>query len=325
MLDEPTSGLDPHQVIAVRDLIRSLAASHTVLLASHVLTEIEKIASRIMILLDGALLTADALKRRRRERALRLARCGPRRPSPFRRSARLPASATLRRRRALAARQVARSRPSTWSRRTAPAVRRGYRPALVGRGIAVFELAEAAPDLERIFLDLTRRAAEAGRMRISRYCCLRRRRALFSSPIAYVVMAVFLVIMGYSFTLTLFLRHVPTLVHVFFQMFVLFLLTVPIITMRLVAEERRLRTLEVLLTVAAFRGRHRAREIPRQHEPHRGHAAAVRHSTRWCWQSGAPDWGPIYSGYIGLLLFGAALVGTGLMLRRSRQPDRSPR
>ena len=72
--------------------------------------------------------------------------------------------------------------------------------------------------------------------------------ALFTSPIAYVVMSVFLVIMGYTFTLTLFLTHVPTLVHLFLQIYVLFLLTVPIITMRLVAEERRLRTLEILLT-----------------------------------------------------------------------------
>src|SRR6201996_5323989 len=75
--------------------------------------------------------------------------------------------------------------------------------------------------------------------------------ALFTSPIAYVVISVFLVIMGYTFTLTLFLTHVPTLVHLFLQIFVLFLLTVPIITMRLIAEERRLRTLEVLLTSPA--------------------------------------------------------------------------
>src|SRR5271168_5055399 len=61
-------------------------------------------------------------------------------------------------------------------------------------------------------------------------------------------MTVFLLIMGYSFTLTLFLSHQPSLVHVFFQMFVLFMLTGPLITMRLIAEERKLRTLEVLLT-----------------------------------------------------------------------------
>jgi ABC-2 type transport system permease protein len=72
--------------------------------------------------------------------------------------------------------------------------------------------------------------------------------ALFSSPIAYVVMTVFLLIMGYSFTLTLFISHQPSMVHIFFQMFVLFMLTAPLITMRLLAEERKLRTMEVLLT-----------------------------------------------------------------------------
>src|SRR5215475_11006806 len=63
VLDEPTSGLDPHQVIAVRDLVQSLAGTRTVLIASHILPEIEKIASRVMILLDGRLLTDDALKK----------------------------------------------------------------------------------------------------------------------------------------------------------------------------------------------------------------------------------------------------------------------
>jgi ABC-2 type transport system permease protein len=76
---------------------------------------------------------------------------------------------------------------------------------------------------------------------------LKEEMAIFTSPIAYVVMTVFLVIMGYNFTLTLFVSHAPTLVHIFFQIFVLLLLTVPIITMRLVAEERRLRTIEMLL------------------------------------------------------------------------------
>ena len=72
VLDEPTSGLDPNQVIAVRDLIQSLAARHTVLIASHILPEIEKIASRVMILVDGTLLTTDALKERAEDTRLRL-------------------------------------------------------------------------------------------------------------------------------------------------------------------------------------------------------------------------------------------------------------
>ena len=77
VLDEPTSGLDPHQVIAVRDLVRSLAGRHTVLIASHILPEIEKIASRVMILLNGRLLTADALQERAGGLALRLGADAP--------------------------------------------------------------------------------------------------------------------------------------------------------------------------------------------------------------------------------------------------------
>ena len=57
-------------------------------------------------------------------------------------------------------------------------------------------------------------------------------RALFSSAIAYVVIAVFLLLMGYAFTAFLFLNRAATLVHIFFQAAVLFLLIVPVITMR---------------------------------------------------------------------------------------------
>src|SRR5215469_5849340 len=62
ILDEPTNALDAYQVIAVRALVHALAGRRTVLVASHVLTEIERVASRIMILVDGQLLTTDAMR-----------------------------------------------------------------------------------------------------------------------------------------------------------------------------------------------------------------------------------------------------------------------
>jgi gliding motility-associated transport system permease protein len=142
---------------------------------------------------------------------------------------------------------------------------------------------------------------------------LKEERALFSSPIAYVVMTVFQLIMGYSFTLSLFLSHQPSLVHVFFQIFVLFMLTGPLITMRLVAEERKLRTLEVLLTAPVS-------EIDIVLAKF---IASMSLFVLMLLLSGAyavvlayfgdPDLGPIYSGYLGLLLFGATVVGTGLL------------
>jgi gliding motility-associated transport system ATP-binding protein len=56
VLDEPTNGLDPRQIIEMRGLIRSLAGRHTILMSSHILSEIEKTADRAGLLLDGKLL-----------------------------------------------------------------------------------------------------------------------------------------------------------------------------------------------------------------------------------------------------------------------------
>src|SRR5919197_472046 len=138
-------------------------------------------------------------------------------------------------------------------------------------------------------------------------------KAIFTSPIAYVVLSVFLVIMGYTFTLTLFVSHAPTLVHLFFQIYVLFLLTVPIITMRLVAEERRLRTIELLLSAP----------VSEAAVVFAKYLASVSLILLMLVLSGAyaialgvlgrPEWGPIWSGYLGLFLLGTALVAVGLM------------
>ena len=80
IFDEPTNALDAYQVIGIRELIRSLAGERTVLVASHVLTEIEKIASRIMILRDGGLLTADATSEGSRAPRFQLRIVGPSQP-----------------------------------------------------------------------------------------------------------------------------------------------------------------------------------------------------------------------------------------------------
>jgi ABC-2 type transport system ATP-binding protein len=61
ILDEPTNGLDPRQIIEIRELIRGLAGQHTVILTSHVLTEVARIADRVAILLGGRLLGVRAM------------------------------------------------------------------------------------------------------------------------------------------------------------------------------------------------------------------------------------------------------------------------
>ena len=154
VLDEPTSGLDPHQVIAVRDLVRSLAGAHTVLIASHILPEIEKVASRIMILLDGRLLTADALKESAGARVLRLTAAAP--EATIRGA--LSAIAGIRKI-AIDPDHASADHYLIEAERR-PLLAADIASALVGNGIAVSELAEIPPDLERVFLDLTRRPAK---------------------------------------------------------------------------------------------------------------------------------------------------------------------
>jgi ABC-2 type transport system ATP-binding protein len=65
VLDEPTNGLDPRQVIELRGLLRTLARDSAVLVTSHVLAEMERVADRVAILLDGRLLTVHHLAGRR--------------------------------------------------------------------------------------------------------------------------------------------------------------------------------------------------------------------------------------------------------------------
>jgi ABC-2 type transport system permease protein len=138
-------------------------------------------------------------------------------------------------------------------------------------------------------------------------------KALFTSPIAYVVLTVFLLIMGYSFTLTLFLTHAPTLVHIFFQIFVLLLLTAPVLTMRLVAEERKLRTFEMLLTAPVSE----TQVVLAKFLASLGLVLVMLTlSAAYALTLaivGEPDWGPIYSGYLGLVLLSAALVAVGVL------------
>lgn len=72
ILDEPTNGLDPHQIIEIRALIRSLTPRHTILVTSHILSEIEKVAHRVAILLQGRLLAVQALGAHQEGQRLRL-------------------------------------------------------------------------------------------------------------------------------------------------------------------------------------------------------------------------------------------------------------
>ena len=62
ILDEPTVGLDPIQIIEIRDLIKELGKSHTVILSSHILSEVQTVCEKVLIISKGKLVAFDAPK-----------------------------------------------------------------------------------------------------------------------------------------------------------------------------------------------------------------------------------------------------------------------
>ena len=138
--------------------------------------------------------------------------------------------------------------------------------------------------------------------------------ALFSSPIAYVLIAVFLGIVGYTFVSFLFVTKQVTLLHVIYQSALLLVLLTPLNTMRLLAEERRSGTLELLLTspikevhivIAKFLGGFSV-----------AGAMVVLTLIYPLSLSFLADvgWEPVIGGYVGLLALAAALTALGLAI-----------
>jgi len=137
--------------------------------------------------------------------------------------------------------------------------------------------------------------------------------ATFGSPIGYTVAAVFLLVLGYTFSLTLFATKVANLVYIFHQMYVLTILLVPALTMRAFAEERRNDTLELLLTApVADVWIVLAKFIATWLVMLGIYALSLAYPLVLGWL-GDPDWGPIVTGYATLALLAALLVALGVL------------
>jgi ABC-2 type transport system permease protein len=137
-------------------------------------------------------------------------------------------------------------------------------------------------------------------------------RSYFNSPVAYVVIVVFLAIIGWFFTSNLFLMNVASLRVVFELVPLIFLFFIPAITMRLLAEEKKSGTLELLTTkpiqdADIILGKFLAAWALL--------FAALLPTLLYVITLallGSPDLGPIVTGYLGLLLMGAVYIAIGL-------------
>ena len=138
-------------------------------------------------------------------------------------------------------------------------------------------------------------------------------RSYFNSAVAYVVIVVFLAILGWFFTSNLFLANVASLRIVFELVPLMFLFFVPAVTMRLLAEEKKSGTLELLTTkpvrdVEIVLGKFLAAWVLL--------AVTLAPTLLYLFtimSIGSIDIGPVITGYLGLMLMGGVYIGIGLL------------
>jgi ABC-2 type transport system ATP-binding protein len=161
ILDEPTIGLDPHQILGIRELIRSLRGKMAVLISSHILHEVEQVCDKVVIINRGRLVAQGRTEDLRRELLPEVA---------FTVVTRADEAALLAACRAAepAAAVVAAASADGWNtfRITLPVgspARETLAGSLIGAGLVLREIAEERFGLEDIFLAATRRAPGEGR------------------------------------------------------------------------------------------------------------------------------------------------------------------
>ncbi len=160
ILDEPTVGLDPIQILDIRELIRELGKEHTVILSSHILSEVQAICEKILIIAKGELIafdTPEQLERRLLE---------PADVSFEAETTKEKAQAVLKAA-GLNSVELTQGQPGRVSGKIpledpdADAVCRRLFFGFANEGIALLEMSRSKANLEDIFLELTEDAKEA--------------------------------------------------------------------------------------------------------------------------------------------------------------------
>jgi ABC-2 type transport system ATP-binding protein len=152
IMDEPTVGLDPHQIRGIRALIRELGGSHSVILSTHILPEVEAVCDRVHIMHHGRFVYADTIAALKQFHSGRTVLVGLRRPPPLAELQGLPGVAKAE---ALDGHLF----------RVQLGAREDAVDALVARSVAhewgLYQLAPAQSSLEDVFVNLTRREETA--------------------------------------------------------------------------------------------------------------------------------------------------------------------
>jgi ABC-2 type transport system ATP-binding protein len=159
VMDEPIAGLDPAQIVEMRKLVRSLGQDHTVVVSSHILSEISETCDRILVIRDGCVV-ASGSERELTEQLLRGMRIHVTARKP---GASDPAREAAAKLSALAQVERAEPRPpaemgegiATLRVVASGDVRSEVAQALVGSGFELLELSRSTRELESVFLELS--------------------------------------------------------------------------------------------------------------------------------------------------------------------------
>ena len=257
ILDEPTVGLDPKQIIEIRSLIRDLGHDHTVILSSHILSEVQAVCQTILILSHGKLVACDtpaglesALPAGRRRAGGRgrgrggLPHLGP--PGPHPQPGRPPPGG-----RRCAVTLETDQPPEDLCRALFFAFSSAQRPLL--------HMAATRASLEDIFLELTADDTAlppdgAAAAQTERGCLMkavfRHELATYFTGLTGYVFGAFLLLFGGIYTMVICLNAgSANFEYVLSNLSFIFLIIVPILTMRVIAEEKRQKTDQLLYSL----------------------------------------------------------------------------
>ena len=345
ILDEPTAGLDPKQINETRDLIKSLAGDHTIILSTHILPEVSQTCEQVIIINKGKIVATDSvsnLQQRARSGESVLVEVAGRNGSldPAAVQRKLEQIAGVSR---VVAKADGQKRVIFEVEATKDRGVRGDCRSRRGRIGVGFERASARrpepgrnlPPTDRI--GSARGNGSRGRggiesMRNIWIICRKELRSYFVSPVAYILLVMFAVIFGFFFwnsvgyfvnmamEATLEGEQFPMNINeqvvrpLLANINVVGLFFIPLITMRLFAEEKRSGTIELLATspitdVQVIIGKWLS--------------ALIMYSLMllstvldilFLFRYGNPDWKPLAIGYLGLLLQAGGLLAIGTFI-----------
>jgi len=159
ILDEPTIGLDPEQVVEIRKLIRDLGAERTVILSTHILSEVSSVCDRVIIINQGRILASESLAELRAQlQRTRMVRVEAEGPEPQLREVleRLSGVETVRRPEVRSRRPEDDGAVALLVEYTGDDIRKQVSRAILENGWELLEVRSLEPTLEDMYLQLIR-------------------------------------------------------------------------------------------------------------------------------------------------------------------------